>query len=130
MLTAPRIVYILRLLHLNIGLPEVSQENEVWRRKLAYKLIIAAEDSAKASDRELSKTLLRRFGFQLFRGISTTSAPGTDESQSPRKLVLSFAALQRMKLAKLASSLANRIMTMKFHGEEPPDWEDLLKEYS
>jgi hypothetical protein len=59
--------------------------------------------------------------------IATTNAA---ESTVKKELVISFAGLQRMRLRKLQANLANRVMTMRFKGEEPRDWEELLKEYS
>lgn len=47
-----------------------------------------------------------------------------------RTLVVSFAGLQRMRLRKLQIELVNRVIGMHFKGEEPSDWEMLLKEYS
>lgn len=55
---------------------------------------------------------------------------GETDTARRRDLVISFAGLQRMRLRKLQIGLANRVVGTHFRGEEPSDWENLLKEYS
>ncbi|PVI05725.1 hypothetical protein DM02DRAFT_70543 [Periconia macrospinosa] len=47
----------------------------------------------------------------------------------PRKLVLSVAALSRMRLRKLQCRLARNIIYMQTHDKEPDDWEENLSKY-
>lgn len=73
-----------------------------------------------------SAWLLEYFEEDLFKAYPSSR----QDVENPKShLVISFAALHRMRLRKLQIQLVNRVMTMHFKREEPSDWEDLLKEY-
>lgn len=74
------------------------------------------------------KDKLSRFSLYLHREDMWMDQKDVDGKT--RKLVLSLAALSRMRMRKLQCNLARNIIHMQFQNEEPEeDWEDSLSKY-
>ena len=86
------------------------------------------DDVPTQREEDLSRKLLQHFDEDIF--LTGGDAAGDLASPPGKLLIISFAGLQRMRLRKLQSNLANRAMDMHFKTQEPQDWEALLKEYS
>jgi hypothetical protein len=82
-------------------------------------------------DAVLEKWLVDHHRTDLFHIHSKQKETGT----APRKdvgvhLRLNLAGVSRMRMRKLQAKLAERILQMHYHEDEPKDWEDLLDQYS
>ncbi|KAF1951815.1 hypothetical protein CC80DRAFT_495708, partial [Byssothecium circinans] len=79
---------------------------------------------ATAFDRQIDALLLYLHSEDIFHAHRTPTG-----NQTETTLVLSFAALNRMRMRKLQAQLVEKIMLMHFRNEIPEGWEDLLSKY-
>lgn len=97
--------------------------------------LIEELDEPNLSNLSASWTSLCQGLLALRNGSSKTSQQngGPDQSrvgQNKRRLRISFAELQRMRIRQLQCELTKDVIQMRCDGTNAPEWETRLKEYS
>ncbi|KAH6989228.1 hypothetical protein BKA56DRAFT_611505 [Ilyonectria sp. MPI-CAGE-AT-0026] len=97
--------------------------------------LIEELDEPNQSNLSASWTSLYQGLRALGNGSSKTSQQngGPDQSrlgQNRRRLRISFAELQRMRIRQLQCELTKDVIQMRCDGTNPPEWETRLKEYT